>query len=158
MNLRITLSLVFGLAMVAGPLSADESKESSTDVVKKKTVELPEPIQVLLAGFNAADPEKMGRALSEKCEVRYVENNGNSAMGSKDRDTLVKQMGSYFKNIKGVRSEMSDVSIVGRFVTAKESVSWKIKTGRATQYSLVVFELNEEQNAITRVWYYPAQK
>ena len=158
MNLRITLSLVFGLAAMTVPLWAEESSESSTVVIKTKTVELPEPVQVLLAGFNAADPEQMGRALSEKCEVRYVENNGSSAIGSKDRDTLVKQMGSYFKNIKEVRSEMSEVSIVGRFVTAKETVSWKTKTGRATQYSLVVFEINEEQNAITRVWYYPAQK
>lgn len=158
MNLRITFSLVFGLAAMTVPLWAEESNESSTDVAKTRTVELPEPVQVLLAGFNAADPEQMGRALSEKCEVRYVENNGNSAIGSKDRDTLVKQMGSYFKNIKEVRSEMSEVSIVGRFVTAKESVSWKTKTGRATQFSLVVFELSDQKDEIERVWYYPAQK
>ena len=139
-------------------LTAQQSRKESADKASSDPVALPNPIQTLIDGFNGHDPDRMGKGLSDKCEVRYVDQKGNSVIGSKDRATLVKQMHSYFKNIKEVRSEMSDVSIIGRFVTAKESVSWKAKNGTASQYSLVVFELSKNHDEILRVWYYPAQK
>ena len=157
--LALVVACVFGLFSTHSHLViAQQSNQESTGAAKADSVALPKPIQTLVDGFNAHDPAKMGEALIDQCEVRYVDQKGNSAIGSKDRDTLVKQMNSYFQNVKEVRSEMSDVSIVGRFVTAKESVSWQAKNGKASQYSLVVFELSKNQDEILRAWYYPAQK
>ncbi|MEM1068157.1 MAG: hypothetical protein AAGI63_04620 [Planctomycetota bacterium] len=121
-------------------------------------ISIPAPIQTLMSGFNRGSAENMGTAVSETCEVRYVDDQGKSSLGSRSRQELVKQMDGYFSHIKEPRSQLSQVTIFGRFVSARESVSWRKGDKRLTQFSLVVFELEEKADRIARVWYYPAQR
>ena len=148
---------LFGLIVLVLVSNATYSQDIEKKA-KEDGVQPPKPIQKLVEAFNLSDPEKMGSCVSDKCQVWYVGANGAASLGSKTRKQLVEQMGQYFKNIKEPRSKISDVSVVGRFVTAKESVSWQQKQKTMKQYSLVVFELTESKKEIARVWYYPAQK
>lgn len=119
---------------------------------------IPACIEALVQGFNEGSPKKMGAAISDECEVRYVDEKGKASLGSRSRKELVGQMKGYFSHIKDPQSQLAQVTVAGRYVTAKESVSWRKGDKRLTQYSLVVFELSKEHDQISRVWYYPAQQ
>ncbi len=161
-NIKI-FALGFSIALAGLLLSPrsgwaqQNSKQQRQQAVEKKN-KIPEPIRGLVAGFNAGDPKKMGEFVTKDCEIRYVDQKGAAAVGTRGRDQLIKEMQGYFRSVKNVRSELSQVSVAGRFVSAKETVGWDSRGKRRSQYSLVVFELDSNKKLIARVWYFPAQK
>lgn len=70
------------------------------------------------------------------------------------QDALKKSLEGYFKGTEIGKSTMETAYQSGRFVTVRERVRWKSKSGEdKTQASIAVYEFEGEK--IKRVWYYP---
>lgn len=98
-------------------------------------------------------------ALAERVSPDFVWFNVNSDRATvevKGRDSLRKNLASYFEKTSSVRSEIEDLVIAGDYVSFRERAVWNTLFGERSQSSLAVYEV--KNGLITRAWYFPAAK
>ncbi|MBL8525511.1 MAG: alpha/beta hydrolase fold domain-containing protein [Betaproteobacteria bacterium] len=113
-------------------------------------------VRAQLAAFNAHDVDAMVRLVADDL-VWYNIKGDEMSVEAKGSDALRKGMEGYFKSLPSAKSEIHTMVTNGNFVSVRERVTWKSKTGEdRSQNALAVYEVIEGK--IKRVWYYPVQK
>jgi hypothetical protein len=127
-----TLALLFALT------SADASRVLAT----------------FYGAFNAHDSAAFVAAASE--DVVWMSINGDKLIvDTAGREALRDAMDDYFRATPAVHSEFVITSVVGPYVTVRETVRWRTPAGVRTQTALGVYEL--QGGKVKKVWYFPAQ-
>ncbi len=76
---------------------------------------------------------------------------------SSGKETLLKDLESYMKGGCTSRSEISNWSINGNYITVRETAFWQSADQKQhSQSATAVYEIQDKK--IRRVWYYPAIK
>lgn len=111
-------------------------------------------VRAQLAAFNQHNPEGVAAMLAPAVKWLSLDAEKLSVDGD-GRDAMLTWLTGYFKSYPDVRSEISEVTQNGPFVSFRERASWTAKDGsRRSQQSLAVAEVRD--GLIARVWYYPA--
>ncbi len=130
------------------------TQDLATNTDQEPTVR--RPVEALIDAFNQHDVDAIARCLSEDCTVRYVDNQGQAAVGTRTSAELRTELQGYFQAFPNVTSKPTQWTTIGRFVTFEERVSWTADDTEHSQRCLAVFEVVDGK--IKRVWYYPAQQ
>lgn len=142
MNFAVALCLL-GLASAPASPSAEPVRSLSESVVEFVAAFTRHDVPGLLS-FTHADVEWL--SVSES--TVSVETRGQVALGSSLR--------SYFASCPTCQSTVEVSAVIGDFVTAVETATWRSNGVERAQSSLSVYEFVEGR--IRRVWYYPAVK
>ncbi|CAN5221748.1 hypothetical protein BH20VER2_BH20VER2_09890 [soil metagenome] len=137
--MKIVLGIIASLSL-AGALAAEP----------------PAPAEVVRAHIDAFNRHDID-ALVERVSPDFIWFNVTSdatMMEVKGRDALRASLTSYFKSTPTVRSEITDVTQVGAFVSFRERANWTSAKGERAPSSLAVYEVRDGK--IARAWYYPA--
>src|SRR4051812_4293545 len=111
-------------------------------------------VRAQVAAFNQHDPAALAALLAEKIKWFSLDGDKLSIDGD-GREAIRTWLVGYFKSLPDVRSEMSDVTQNGAFVSYRERASWTTKDGKSrAQQSLAVYEVHD--GLITHAWYFPA--
>jgi acetyl esterase len=113
-------------------------------------------VRAHLADFNARNVDAMAKRVAEDF-VWYDVNGDQTKVETKGREALRKGLEGYFKSVPTAKSELHMLTTNGRFVSARERVTWKNAKGEPrSQNAMSVYEV--EEGLIKRVWYFPAVK
>ncbi|MDN5204555.1 nuclear transport factor 2 family protein [Fulvivirgaceae bacterium BMA10] len=104
-----------------------------------------------IKAFNDRDIDLLVENIDENFEWFFITSDTMWVEVS-GREQFRNGMESYFKSIPSVRSEISDLAIVGDRVSFKETVHWENKKGKFSQAALGVYQI--KNNKILRAWYY----
>ena len=112
-------------------------------------------VQSYANAYNANDLETMAAKMHDDIEWINIEGSSQTII-TDGKEALVAELGSHFSSSPISSSTLSDWSVNGKYVSVKETVSFKRKDGTTgSQASLSVYEL--EDGLIRRVWYFPAE-
>jgi acetyl esterase len=113
-------------------------------------------VRAHLADFNSRNVEAMARRVAEDF-IWYNVDGAENKIETRGREALRKGLEGYFKSVPTARSELYMLTTNGRFVSARERVTWRnAKDEPRSQNALSVYEVDE--GLIKRVWYFPAVK
>lgn len=113
-------------------------------------------LRAYLDAFNRHDPAAVAATLSPAVKWFSLSSDQLSTDGE-GRDAVHTWLTGYFKSLPDVRSEISDLTQNGPYLSFRERASWTAKDGtRRSQQSLGTAEIRE--NLLTRIWYFPAVK
>ncbi len=108
-------------------------------------------LKMQVKAFNAADIEKMGQNVTDDFVYAYIDAN-SLIKQSEGRDAFVSDMRGYFENVKEVKSEILNYTVVGNTISFKEEVSWQGENGRLSAESMGVYQVQDGK--ISRAWYF----
>ncbi len=112
-------------------------------------------VQSYVNAYNAHDLEAMADMMHSDIEWINIEGSAQSVV-TEDKSALVRELTRYFAGSPQSGSTLSDWSVNGVYVSAKETVTFTRKDGtQGAQASISVYEL--EDGLIRRVWYFPAE-
>jgi hypothetical protein len=113
-------------------------------------------LRAYLDAFNRHDPAAVAATLSPAVKWFSLSSDQLSTDGE-GRDAVHTWLTGYFKSFPDVRSELSDLSQNGPYLSFRERATWTAKDGtRRSQQSLATAEIRE--NLLVRIWYFPAVK
>lgn len=147
--LSLGFLVVVPLSPAAEPPAAPESAPSPAEAKE---------IGVVRAYIEAFNQHNIP-ALAERVAPDFVWFNVTSDRATvevKGRDSLRKNLSSYFENTPNVRSEIEGILAAGAYVSFRERATWNALLGQRSQTALAVYEV--KGGLITRAWYYPSAK
>ena len=104
-----------------------------------------------IKAFNDRDIDLLVENIDENFEWFFITSDTMWVEVS-GREQFRNGMESYFNSIPTVRSEISDLAIVGDRISFKETVYWENKKEKFSQEALGVYQIKNSK--IFRAWYY----
>lgn len=152
------LPSVFLSLLLLGSISISQAADPTATPDASPTAAEAEPVSVVRAYIEAFNQHNIP-ALAERVAPDFVWFNVTSDRASvevKGRDSLRKNLSSYFENTPNVRSEIEGIIAAGAYVSFRERATWNSLLGQRSQTALAVYEV--KGGLITRAWYYPSAK
>ena len=113
-------------------------------------------LRAYLDAYNRHDPAAVAATLAPTVKWFALDADKLSTDGS-GRDAVQTWLTSHFKSHPDTRSELSDLTQNGPFISFRERATWTAKDGtRRSQQSLATAEIRD--GLLTRIWYFPAVK
>ena len=113
-------------------------------------------LRAYLDAYNRHDPAAVAATLAPTVKWFGLSADQLSTDGE-GRDAVHTWLTAHFKRHPDTRSELSDLTQNGPFLSFRERATWTAKDGtRRSQQSLATAEFRD--GLLTRIWYFPAQK
>ncbi len=113
-------------------------------------------LRAYLDAFNRHDPAAVAATLAPAVKW-FALDADKLAVEGEGREAVQTWLTGYFKSFPNVRSEISDLTQTGPFISFRERATWTAKDGtRRSQQSLATAEFRE--NLLARIWYFPTVK